>query len=209
MDGLATKDLLASISFFKEGIVILYEVFEKANHGENCTEAAEAVPTTAVGTEDKSSDASLQSSTAVVKTVSLAEGMKTLRLGDLDELTRELLCDAKGRFVEARRKATEAFCNEVPSTSDRTLAMAVRVMGTIPEKVDNPANSLAACRVCLEELHALPTVQKSFHVELTGGFKSRFNKDERKEIIATVYYINHIIYDVTQLVDSSNKGFCV
>ena len=30
LDGLARKDLLASISFFEEGIVLLYEVFEKA-----------------------------------------------------------------------------------------------------------------------------------------------------------------------------------
>ena len=30
LDGLARKDLLASISFFKEGIQLLYEVFDEA-----------------------------------------------------------------------------------------------------------------------------------------------------------------------------------
>ena len=181
-------------------------MFEKANCNENDAVVAQA-QTAAVGTEEKSLDVSLQSSTVGVKTVFLAEGLKNLRMGDLDELARELLSDAKGRFKEARRKATEAFGNEALNTSDRILAMVVRVMGTILEKVDNPANALQACRVCLEELHALPAVQKSFSVELTGGLKSWFNKDERNEIINAVCHINHVIYGVTQLVGSSNKGF--
>ena len=33
LEGLARKDLLASISFFEEGIEFLYEVFEKARCG--------------------------------------------------------------------------------------------------------------------------------------------------------------------------------
>ena len=202
LDGLARKDLLASISFFKEGIFLLYDVFEKTNFDENCKAAAQ---TTAVATEEEAMDVSLQSPSAGTKTVSLAKELSSLRLSNSDDSTRELLSDAKRRFKEARRKATEAFGNEALNTSDRILAMMVRVMGTILEKVDNPANALAACRVSLEELHAMPAVQKSFNVELTRGFKSRFNKDEHTEIITAVCRMNHVIYDVTQMVGSENK----
>ena len=200
LDGLARKDILASVSFFKEGIVILYEVFEKAKHDKKF-----AITAKVTAAADKNLDVSLESSATGIKTVSLAESLKNLRLDDLDEITRELLSDAKGRFKEARRKATEAFGNEALDTSDRILAMVIRVMATILEKVDNPVNSLPACRVCLEELHALPAVQKSITVELTAGFKSWFNKDERKKIVTAVCNMNHVIYEVTQMVDSSIK----
>ena len=49
LDGLARKDLFASISFFKEGISTLYEVFGRTNCGENCTVAAQSI---AMGTEE-------------------------------------------------------------------------------------------------------------------------------------------------------------
>ncbi len=208
LDGLSRKDLLASISFFKEGISILYEVFEKANCNDNCT--ARAAQATAVGTKDENLEVNLQSTaTASANTVSLAKELNNLRLTGLDEITRQGLSDAKSRFEDARRKATEAFSNESLNMSDRVLAMVLRIMGTILEKVDNPVNALAACRVCLEELHALPVVQKSFNIIVTGGFKSWFKKDERREIVVAVCRTNHAIYDVMQKGGSSNKGFLI
>lgn len=208
LDGLSRKDLLASISFFKEGISILYEVFEKASCKDNCT--TRVAQATAVGAKDENLEVNLQSTaTASANTVSFAKELNNLRLTDLDEFTRQGLSDAKSRFEDARRKATEAYSNESLNMSDRVLAMVLRVMGTILEKVDNPKNALAACRVCLEELHALPAVQKSFSIIVTGGFKSWFKKDERREIVAAVCHMNHAIYDVMQIVGSSNKGFLV
>jgi len=105
---------------------------------------------------------------AGMRTFFFAKDMNNLTC--LDAMAKESLCDAKRRFKEARTKAAEAFFgNEALNTSDRILAMMVRVMGTILEKVDNPAHALAACRVCLEELHSLSAVQKCFNVELMGG----------------------------------------
>ena len=206
LEGLGRKDLLASISFFKEGVIILCEAFETANC-QGSDRVAVAAQAASLRMEDQrpTLDVSLQLTTAGLKTVLLAEGLKNLRPDDLDELDKESLSDAKGRFQETRRKATEAFSNEGLDPSDRILAMMVRVIGTILEKVDNPANALAACRICLEELHVMPAVQKSFNVELTGGFKSWFNKAERREIITNVCQMNHVIYDVTQMVASRNK----
>ncbi|KAL9966902.1 hypothetical protein ACROYT_G025041 [Oculina patagonica] len=207
LDGISRKDLLASISFFKEGIVTLYDVFENSSHEENSTAL----------TKGDNVEVNLQSTAAgSVKTVSLTKELSGLRLTVLEESAREALLDAKERFKDARRKATEAFGNEALNKSDRILAMTLRVMGTILEKINNPANALAACRVCLEELHTLPSVQKCFTAEIaeeTKGFKSWlkswFKSDEQKEIVAIVCHINHAIYDVMQMVDLSNKGLLI
>ncbi|XP_078371671.1 uncharacterized protein LOC144655320 [Oculina patagonica] len=204
LDGLARKDLLSSINIFKEGIAILFEVFKQANRGvkelseTDVTGQEAAVAATAV-TKDITEVSLQSSSSASAKAVSLAKELTDLQLVDLDESSKELLSDAKERFKQARSRATDAFSNEGLDTQDRILAMMVRVMATLLEKVDNPKNALTPCRVCLEQLHALPAVKNGFKVALTKGFKSRFGKDERKAIISAVCDINHAIFDVTHI----------
>ena len=184
LDGLARRDLLASISFFKEGIELLYDVFQKAR---SRSERGAITAQEAAGS-------------ATSETFSLAKRVNKLELTALDESATRTLDNAKDRFKDARRKATEAFANEALVLSDRVLAMQYRVMATVLETVDNPQDALSACRVCIEELHRLPAVLKSFDVELTKGFLARLNKDERREIISTVCHVNRVIYDVTQMV---------
>ncbi|KAL9966887.1 hypothetical protein ACROYT_G025024 [Oculina patagonica] len=183
LDGLSRKDLLASISFFEEGIELLYKVFEKArSRSEN-----DAVTTQA----------------ACDEAMSLAEGMRTLELTDLDESATRKLLNAKKRFEDARRKATEAFNNEALGTSDRIVAMQYRVMATILETVDNPADAIEPCTVCVKELNSLSAVQNSFNVQLKKGIQAvrgLFSKADRKEIICSVCHVNRVIYDVTQTV---------
>jgi len=47
-------------------------------------------------------------------------------------------------------------------------------MSTTLETVDNPADAIAACKVCIEDLHHVPGVKERFTVEFKGGF--RFSK---------------------------------
>ncbi len=171
LDGLSRKDLLASISFFKEGIELLYVVFKKARSRKTQQACAD-------------------------QAFSLAEEMKKLQLIDLDESATKALNDAKERFKDARLEATKAFNNEALETSDRILAMQHRVMASILEKLDNPANAVATCRVCIEELHCLPAVQECFNVELTKGLRARFSKDERRKNISNVCHVNFVLYNV-------------
>ncbi|XP_078350158.1 uncharacterized protein LOC144634982 [Oculina patagonica] len=194
LDGLARKDLLTSISFFKEGIVFLYKVLDTKSSGGASTATEQSAVTQ--GAREKTTQHSLRTLAADVEKVSLAKGMETL-----DGSGKRALTDAKKRFDDARMKATEAFNNVALSTSDRILAMQYRVMSTILEKIDNPKEAIAACRLCLEELHSMPAVQKSFNVEETGGFLSLFNKNERKEIILSVSDINRVIVRVTEMAD--------
>ncbi|XP_078378079.1 uncharacterized protein LOC144661252 isoform X2 [Oculina patagonica] len=192
LDGLSRKDLLASISFFEEGIELLYKVFEKARSG-------------------RSENGAVTTQAACTEAISLAEGMRTLELTDLDESATRALSNAKKRFKDARRKATEAFNNEALETPDRILAMQYRVMATILETVDNPADAVEPCRVCIKELNSLSAVKNSFDVQLTKGIQAvrgLLGKDERRKIIFSVCHVNRVIYDVTRTV-SKNVPFLI
>ena len=193
LDGIARKDLLTSIGFFKEGLVYLYKVKPNEEDGKKTQQREDRVATP-LKQEVGSSEAS-------VKTVSLVEEMRSLQLTDRDNSSARALNDAKDRFKQAREKATEAFYNEALSTSDRILAMQYRIMATMLEKVDGVPDALAACRLCLEELHSMPAVMKSLDVYLQQGFKSRFKKAEREDIIGSVCRINRVIFHIAEIVE--------
>ncbi|KAL9967029.1 hypothetical protein ACROYT_G025185 [Oculina patagonica] len=187
---LSEKDLAASLSFFKEGIRLLYcDVFDKARSRSKYG----AVATQAACTEE----------------FSLTKGIRTLELSELDESAAKAFYNAKGRFKKAREKATEAFNNTGLKLSDRILAMQFRVVATVLEDIDNPAVALTPCTVCIEELNSLETVRKCFDSQLKEGqgkvrdlFKF-LGKAERKEIIFSVCQVYRYVYDVTQT--ASNK----
>ncbi|KAM7426453.1 hypothetical protein ABFA07_022266 [Porites harrisoni] len=245
LDAIAKKDLGASISFFKEGLVFL----NKAMNTKPCgKDSLNAVPAAVAKDEDVEEDKRAGSGAKKTpeaakrmaswseffsslappwgnlfvqgiqeeeeseispqinkETTSGAEKNEPFTLtGELREqlnsLGEEAIIDAKKRFEDARRKATEAFHNEVLSPLDRILAMGVRLMATILEKVDNPVSSLDACISGLNELHSMPFVTENLSVELERGMKSKFSKDERRQIISSVCQINRTIFDFTLLV---------
>ena len=180
LDGLSRKDLLASISFFREGVELLYEVFEdtrsRSKYGADAAQAACA------------------------EAVSLTEGGKHL---ELTESATRKLADAKKRFESARERATDAFSNEALSPNDRILSMQYRVMATVLEKIDHPEDVLAPCKVCIEELNSLPVVQQSLREQLKTGFravKSLFNKEERRKVISGVCLVNRVAFNVIRTV---------
>ena len=179
LDALSRKDLEASISFFEEGIALLYEVFDIVKSRNECGAAT--------------------AQAACDEAFSLVKGIRRLELTGLDESARRKLSIAKKRFEDARREATRAFKNEGFKTSDRILAMKYRVMATILETVDNPADAVAPCGVCVKELNSLPVVQNSFDVQLKTGIqkvRGLFGKGERREIIFNVCYVNRVIFDI-------------
>jgi len=196
LDGLARANLLASITFFEEGLIYLYKVLD-IRKGET-TQGADEI-------KEVNLKATLRSSTANTKTVSIANEMGSLlRIHvDQDEVAARALSDAKDRFKDARRKATEAFCNGALSTPDRVLAMQFRLWATLLEKVDNLTDALAACKLCLVQLHSMPAVQKCFKAQLQQGLWTRlfwFNRTERQQIVRSVCRLNRAVYDVTEKV---------
>ena len=142
LDGLSRKDLLTSISFFEDGIELLYDVFDKTRH--------------------RSDSGELPVKAACAEAFAFAEEMRKMKLTGLDESATRVLANAKKRFEDARREATRAFKNIALTTSDRIQAMEYRVMATILETIDNPADAIAPCRVCIKGLNCIPAVQNSF-----------------------------------------------
>lgn len=142
-----------------------------------------------------------RSSGAEGNELSFTGELRNLNLNSLDEIKVAIL-DAKKRFDDARRKATEAFNNEVLTPMDRILAMGVRLMATILEKVDNPVSALDACISGLNELHSMPFVTENFSIELEKGITSRFSKDERRQIVSFACQVNRTIYDFALLVSA-------
>ena len=185
LDGLARKDLKTSISHFKEGIELLYEVFESAR--------------------PSSEHKILTEQAASVEAFPLSREMRKLELTSMDETATRLLSTAKERFKEARREATKAFNNEALELPDRLLAMQYRVMATILETIDNPEDCLPACKVCIEDIHDVSGVKECFKVELKKGFWARLGKDERRKIISTVCFFNRVVYDVTLMARFGSK----
>ena len=182
LDGLSRKDLLASISFFREGIEFLYEGFDEIrSRSEFGADTAQAT---------------------CAEVVSLTERMRNLEL--TESATRKLSA-AKKRFECAREMATIAFSNEALSTTDRILAMQYRVMATVLEAIENPSDAVAPCKICIKELNGLPTVQQSFKVQLKTGISAvmgLFYQEERVKIISGVCRVNRVAFDVTQAICS-------
>ena len=185
LDGLARKDLKTSISHFKEGIELLYEVFESAR--------------------PSSEHKILTEQAASVEAFPLSREIRKLELTSMNETATRLLSAAKERFKEARREATKAFNNEALELPDRLLAMQYRLMATILETVDNPKDSLPVCKVCIEDLHDVSGVKECFKVELKKGLWARLGKDERRKIISTVCFFNRVVYDVTLMTRFGSK----
>ena len=185
LNGLARKDLKTSISHFKEGIELLYEVFESAR--------------------PSSEHKILTEQAASVEAFPLSREIRKLELTSMDETATRLLSAAKERFKEARREATKAFNNEALELPDRLLAMQYRVMATILETIDNPKDSLPVCKVCIEDLHDVSGVKECFKVELKKGLWARLDKDERRQIISTVCFFNRVVYDVTLMTRFGSK----
>ena len=181
LDALSMKDLEASISFFEEGLVLLYEVFEIANAKGEC--------------------GAVRAEATLNESIPINEGIRKLELTSLNESATRKLSTAKKRFDDARREATRAFKNEGLDLFVRILAMKYRVMATILETVDNPADALGPCKVCVKELNSLSEVQNNFGVQFETGIlavRGWFHQEERREIVSSVCHVNRVIYDVTR-----------
>ena len=211
LDAMSRKDLGAAVDFFETGLRCL----NAAVYGRHSDSAIRRAAQESERNKEKRLDElTLPSATSPETTVVLASRVKNIQLTNLvDEEAKRALFDAKDRFSDARKKATDAFNNEALSTLGRITAIRYRVMAAMLESAADMAvgtagdlrstlkRALPECEQCLEKLHSLPAVQKSFNVEIEKSLlnvRGRFGKDERRDIISIVCQINRVIYDATQ-----------
>ena len=214
LDALSRNDLGAAVDFFETGLRYLNDAVSYGRHSDNATRRA--AQESERNEEKRLDELTLPSATSPETTVVLASGVKNIQLTNLvDEEAKRALLDAKDRFSDARKKATDASNNEALSTFDRITAIRYRVMAAMLESAADMAvatagdlrstlkRALPECEQCLQKLHSLPAVQKSFYVEIEKSqlnVRGRFGKDDRREIISIVCQINRVIYDATQAV---------
>ena len=98
------------------------------------------------------------------------------------------------RFKDARKKATEAYCNEALRIQDRILAAKFKVVSEILEWLESPETAISGCMSFLKDLHSLPALRKIFSVYLNGGVKSILNKAERVDSVKSVMLINYVLF---------------
>ena len=180
IDGLARKDLLASYCFFKEGVVTLNlalkEAKEQISKDEaGCVHNDRSETTTTSGSESGILNEAIALSTAIQK---------------LSNTSNDRLISAEKRFCEARREATQAFCNEALSLADRIMAAKLRVVSKILECLQDTKTAAACCMLFLGELNNLPAIGETFSTYFKGGIKSKVYKTSRLENVKSVLSLN-------------------
>lgn len=202
LERLSRKDLLASISFLKEGVCLLNMAFDLATDDvhKRCGSAIHC------GILNEMSD--ITSSSASGETSSqhnlyeherYEEAIKPLSqiIANLGVASKDRLESARMSFADARREATRAFNNKALSTKDRILACKLRVISRMLESIQDPKAVVETCMLYVEELHNLEAIQGIFNVHINGGLKSLFKKRERQELMSSVIMISYVLANFT------------
>ncbi len=210
LDGLSRKDLLASLSFFKEGVTRLYASLETS--GESC----DGPSTSQTSVENESQ---VEGATAMIP-VTQAERDAIQRASELCDLignlkiaSQERYRSAKDSFKETKRLATEAFNNVALSSEDRLMASKLRIASRILECLDDPEAAVRDCLLYLKELHDLPAVQAMFSVwydsdkGITSRLRARFNQKKRNVNVESIQMINALLLDLARKFTNISMGF--
>ena len=189
LDALSRKDLLASITSLKKGILRLQTCFECENPSTSMDQK-ELKNTASGGTTSSQTKPAQQSAVSVEDAVTLANAIKKLKIE-----SKERFESAKESFKKAGEEANGPFHNAALSIKERILATKVRIASAILENLDDPHLATTDCLLYLEELHTLPAIKDIFSVHVEGGIKSIFKEDLRAEIVETVTKINLMLAD--------------
>lgn len=104
----------------------------------------------------------------------------------------------RNRFKQARENADLAVAHSAlwSNIKDGISATYIQVMATLLEE-ENPTRAIGFCMNYLEHLHSRESVIKNFETELSDSpFKTR----EGTDIAWSVCYLNHIVFDMVQVV---------
>ena len=198
LDGLSRKDLLASLSFFKEVVTDLYISLQA--YGESC----EKPSTSQAHSEDDEPDGATAMTIKEVKGDAIDTTSDLHKfIGNLKIALEERYRSAKKSFEEAKRLATEAFNNTALSTEERVMAGQLRIASRILGCLDDPEAAIHSCLLYLKELQDLPAVQALFTVwrhskkGFISGLRARFNKTERNDMVELIEAITGLLLNLT------------
>lgn len=189
LDGLSRKDLLTSYRFLKEGVDFLNVCMNKAKL-EQKGNSGLLSPDVHHSKSELPSGGHFE---VLNECLELPHVMGKLKI----YLGTEFESAIK-RFEDARKKATDAFCNEALNIKDRIFAAKLRIVSKILECLDSPETAITGCLSFLQDLHSLPAIRETFYVYLRGGVKSWVGKAEREENVKSIMMINYVLFDLNQ-----------
>ena len=188
IDALSRKDLGSSYCFLKEGVVTLNLVLREAKDEQITTGEPNDAPN-----EGSQTTATNESESGILNdAIALSHAIQ--KLNNTSSVNGRLV-SAKKSFEDARRKATEAFCNEGLSLPDRIMAAKLRVASKILECLQDTKAAPDVCMLFLEDLHNLPQIGKMFTTYFKGGMRSKLYKDSRLENVKSVLSLNFAILE--------------
>ena len=200
LDGLSRKDLLASLSFFKEGVTELYISLE------TCGESCKKPSASQAHTDDEPEGAPSKTREQFpVKTVE-GDAIDTISdihkfIGNLKVASKKRYKSAEKSFQEAKRLATEAFHNTALSTEDRVMAGQLRIASRILGCLDDPEAAVQNCLLYLKELQDLPAIQAIFTVwrkkRFSSRLRARFNQVKRNDLVESIQAITGLLLHLT------------
>ena len=186
IDALSRKDLRSSYCFLKEGVVTLNLALDEAKDEQIITGEPNDPP------NEGSQTTTTNESESGILNDAIALSHAIQKLNNTSSVNGRLV-SAEKLFGDARRKATEAFCNEALSLPDRIMAAKLRVVSKILECLQDTKAAAAGCVLFLEELHNLPGIGETFTTYFEGGMRSKFYKDSRLENVKSVLSLNFAI----------------
>jgi hypothetical protein len=210
LDGLSRKDLLASLSFFKEGVTRLYIFLDASfNQFSTSNSCAEDESELEGATETR---AEQSSATQAERDASKFALQLSRIFGNLKTATKERYNLAKKSFEETRRLATEAFNNVALSTEDRIMASKLRIASRILESLDDTEAAIRDCLLYLKELQDLSAIQAMFAVRrdsgkgITSRLRASINLKKRNVNIESIQMINALLIDLTMKFTNIKMG---
>ena len=213
LDGLSRKDLLASLSSFKEGVTRFYISLETSG------ESRDQPSTSKAHIEDESEVESATATRVEQFPVTQAE-CDVLEsvfefseiIGNLKIASKQRYKSAKESFKKARELAMEAFNNAALSTEDRLMASKLRIASRILEGLEDPEAAVHDCLLYLKELQDLPAVQAMFSVwrdsdkGIASRLRARFYKKKRNVNVESIQMINALLIDLTKKFTNIKMG---
>ena len=187
LDGLSRVNLLSSSRFLKEGVDLLYVSLDKSK-----LEQKVVMHPTQQDHGETSRMSSGVESGILSEALELSHAMGKMKIYSDNEFE-----SAKKRFEDARKRATDAFCNEALNINDRIFAAKLRVVSEILECLDSPQTAITGCLSFLQDLHSLPAIREMFYVYLNGGVRSLLGKAERVENVTSVMLINYVLFNLS------------
>lgn len=204
LEGLARKDLLSSLSFFKEGICRLNLCLQNSYTNSSKEVQEESGNDGGESEEKPESPTSAKRDSFLDDALTLSNVIRELGID-----SKERLWDAKKSFRTSREEATRAFNNTCLTTDDRIMASKLRIASRILEGLQDPDAAAHDCLLYVEELHNMPAVREIFSVHVKGGMKSRLNQAKRLETSRAVTTLNFTLLQyISKFTTTSVIGIC-